>query len=81
MENFKEILTAIINKTIDYGRKREYFLFLTEDKDLYLLKRSSETGKDGFRNEYDGITIWSESYVDWETYVMFMNALNIETNS
>lgn len=78
MENFKEILTAILNKSIDYGRKREYYLFLTEDEDLYFLKRSEDTPPEGFVNEYSGITIWETSRVDWETYEMFMNALNIE---
>lgn len=76
-KDFKDVLNAIINKTIDYGRKKEYFIMLTADRDLYLLKRNKDTPKTGFENEYSGETVWSASYVDCDTAEMFFSALKI----
>lgn len=75
LKDFSKILSAIIEKKIDYGQGKTYCFFLTEDKTLHFLKNNKKI-KSFPRNEYDGQEIWSAD-VDRNTTEMFFEALNI----
>lgn len=42
LKNFSKILSAIIEKRIDYGQGKMYCFFLTENKTLHFLKNNKK---------------------------------------